>query len=159
RSVRFIPNEKFDMQDWQKKRNRETEERINEDRRRLSAIGVTEKSNKDEVFRPRIQKVDEDENDNNRSEFGDEDYILGIRPEFIKIDDRGVIDTKVYGAMPTGMESTLKLETSGYLLTSVVFGGVTFPIGSTAKISIDGDNILLYDRKSGGLICSGSLEF
>ena len=154
--ARFTPNEKFDLQEWQKRRNKETEERESEDRKRLTAIGVNEKSNKDEVFRPQIQRVDDDEE--NRIEFTDDDFIIGIRPEMIKIDDNGAIETSVYGAMPTGMESTLKLRAGDYLLTSVVFGGVTFPIGARQRISIGGNNILLYDRKSGRLICSGSIN-
>lgn len=157
KKAKFVPNEKTDLQEWQKKQKKESQERISEERKRLSAMGVNEKSNKDEVFIPQIQYVDSDEAGEGKKEFTDEDFIIGIRPEFIKMDDNGVIETSIYGAMPTGMESTLKLKVDNYLLTSVVFGGVTFKIDSKKRIDICGDNILLYDRRSGELICSGSL--
>ena len=88
----------------------------------------------------------------------DEDFVIGIRPEAIDIDANGKIDTTVYGAMPTGMESTLKLKVGEFLLTSVIFGGVIYQIGQEEKINISGKDILLFDRRSGKLICSGSLE-
>jgi ABC-type sugar transport system ATPase subunit len=157
-NARFVPGKKFDLGEWQKSRNKEAEERINNERKRLSSIGVNEKANKDEVFRPQIQRVDLEENEVNRSDFTDDDFVIGIRPEAIKIDDKGAIETSVYGAMPTGMESTLKLRTGDYLLTSVVFGGVAFTIGEKQRISIESNDILLYDRISGRLICSGKLD-
>ena len=156
-NARFVPGKEFDLDEWQKNRNREAEERINNERKRLSAIGVNEKANKDEVFRPQIQRVDPEENEVNRSDFTDDDFVFGIRPEAIKIDDNGALETSVYGAMPTGMESTLKLRTGDYLLTSVVFGGVAFTIGEKQRIGIESSDILLYDRISGRLICSGKL--
>ena len=156
-NARFVPGKEFDLDEWQKNRNREAEERINNERKRLSAIGVNEKANKDEVFRPQIQRVDPEENEVNRSDFTDDDFVIGIRPEAIKIDDNGALETSVYGAMPTGMESTLKLRTGDYLLTSVVFGGVAFTIGEKQRIGIESSDILLYDRISGRLICSGKL--
>ena len=156
-NARFIPGEKTDLKEWQNNRNRETEERISNERKRLSSIGVNEKANKDEVFRPQIQRIDIEERETNISDFTDDDFVIGIRPEAIKIDNKGAIETSVYGAMPTGMESTLKLCTGDYLLTSVVFGGVTFTIGERQRINIDGSDILLYDRLSGRLICSGRL--
>ncbi|MBO4558742.1 MAG: ABC transporter ATP-binding protein, partial [Lachnospiraceae bacterium] len=58
----------------------------------------------------------------------------------------------------TGMESTLKLRIGEYLITGVVFGNDTYKIGSEAKVSVSGNDILLFDRISGKLICAGSLE-
>ena len=39
----------------------------------------------------------------------------------------------IYGAMPTGMESTVKLRVGDYLLTGVIFGGVTYQIGEKTR--------------------------
>ena len=61
--------------------------------------------------------------------------------------------------MPTGMETTLKLRIGEYLLTGVMFGSNTYQLGETEKLSFKGNNILLFDRKSGRLITVGSLSF
>jgi ABC-type sugar transport system ATPase subunit len=121
--------------------------------------GAVEKTNKDEVFKYHIQKVDEqDESLMDEPVITDEDFVIGIRPEAIEIDHEGKIDTTIYGAMPTGMESTLKLKVGEFLLTGVIFGGVLYQIGQEEKINLCGNDILLFDRKSGKLICAGSLE-
>ena len=44
-----------------------------------------------------------------------------------------------------------------YLLTGVIFGGVTFRIGEETGADIAGTDILLFDRKSGKAITAGSL--
>ena len=87
----------------------------------------------------------------------DGDYVLGVRPEFIRLTETG-IEGEIYGAMPTGMESTLKIRTGEFLLTSVVFGDTLYAIGSAAHISFVGNSIMLFDRKSGRYITSGSVE-
>ena len=84
--------------------------------------------------------------------------MIGIRPEAVKLEANGKIGAAIYGAMPTGMESTLKLRIGEYLITGVVFGNDTYTIGSEAKVSVSGNDILLFDRISGKLICAGSLE-
>ena len=50
--------------------------------------------------------------------------------------------------MPTGMESTVKLRIGKYLLTGVIFGGVTFKLGEETGVDIAGTDILLFDRLS-----------
>ena len=87
----------------------------------------------------------------------DGDYVLGVRPEFIRLAEDG-IEGEIYGAMPTGMESTLKIRTGDFLLTSVVFGDTLYTIGSTTHIHFTGDSIMLFDRKSGRYITSGTVE-
>ena len=155
----FVPNDKMDIVEWRKNRDDEEQKKLEFERQRLSRKGAVEKTNKDEVFKYHIQKVNE-EDDSLLDEpvITDEDYVIGIRPEAIDIEDQGSIDTTIYGAMPTGMESTLKLRVGDYLLTGVIFGGVIYQIGQEEKINITGKDILLFDRKSGKLICSGSLK-
>ena len=86
-----------------------------------------------------------------------EDFVVGIRPEFIDITD-GNVEGEIYGAMPTGMESTIKIRLDDFLLTGVIFGSTLFTIGSKVKLNIKSDDILLFDRKSGKRIACGHLE-
>ena len=157
--ARFIPNESLNLVDWRAARDKEAADKQEFERQRLMQKGAVEKTNKDEVFKYHVQKVEEqDESLMDEPVITDEDFVIGIRPEAIDIDANGKIDTTIYGAMPTGMESTLKLRIGEYLLTSVIFGGVIYQIGQEEKISINGKDILLFDRRSGKLICAGSLE-
>ena len=157
--ARFVPSDKMDLAQWRANRDKEAADKAEFERQRLLQKGAVEKSNKDEVFKYHVQKVEE-EDDSLADEpvITDEDFVLGIRPEAIDIDANGKIDTTIYGAMPTGMESTLKLRVGEFLLTSVIFGGVIYQIGQEEKININGSDILLFDRRSGKLICAGSLE-
>jgi len=88
----------------------------------------------------------------------DEDFVLAIRPEAIGITGEEGLHTTIYGAMPTGMESTLKLRLGDYLLTSVIFGNTAYRIGEDMKINFTGDDILLFDRKSGMRIATGQIR-
>ena len=157
--AKFVPNESLNLDEWRAQRDKEAEDKLELERQRLMKKGAVEKSNKDEVFKYHIQKVEE-EDDSIMDEpvITDEDFVIGIRPEAIDIDPNGKLDTTVYGAMPTGMESTLKLRIGEFLLTGVIFGGVIYKIGQEEKISINGNDILLFDRRSGKLICAGKLE-
>ena len=118
-----------------------------------------EKNNKDEVFKYHISRVD-DEDDAMQEEpvLTDEDFVLGVRPEFIAINDSGKIKGEIYGAMPTGMESTVKIRVGEFLLTGVVFGNTLFQIGSLVNMDFISDSIILFHRKSGKIIGTGSLK-
>ena len=83
---------------------------------------------------------------------------LGIRPEFLSITGGGNVECEIYGAMPTGMESTVKVRIGEYLLTGVVFGSTLFTIGSKLPLEITGSNVMLFDRSSGHRITSGTLK-
>ena len=61
--------------------------------------------------------------------------------------------------MPTGMESTIKVRIDDFLLTGVIFGSSLFTIGTKVPLSIAGEHIMLFDRKSGKCIAQGKLEF
>ena len=118
-----------------------------------------EKNNKDEVFKYHIQRVD-DEDDAMQEEpiLSDEDFVIGIRPEFISITEKGKMEGEIYGAMPTGMESTVKLRVGEYLLTGVVFGNTLYQIGSFVKFDFIGESAILFHRKSGRIIGIGKIE-
>ncbi|MBO5070051.1 MAG: ABC transporter ATP-binding protein [Roseburia sp.] len=156
----FYPEKKIDMKEWMKERNRQSEAELLHRQEVMRDKKAVEKGNKDEVFRYHIARVNEDDYGiREEPEISDEDFVIGIRPEFIKMDSENGLEADVYGAMPTGMESTMKLRVGQYLLTSVVFGGVTYRIGEKTRIDVKGKDILLYDRKSGKFIGAGSLIF
>ena len=156
--VTFRPNDQVSIARWNLMRD-ESIEAENARRAMLAKQkGYVEKGNKDEVFRYNIARVEEvDTSIEDAPVIRDGDFVLGVRPEFIRLADDG-IDGEIYGAMPTGMESTLKIRTGEFLLTSVVFGGTIYTIGSETHIRFTGDSVMLFDRKSGRYITSGSVE-
>ncbi|SCX07714.1 ABC transporter [Lachnospiraceae bacterium YSD2013] len=160
--ARFVPGKEstpFNMAEWKKNRDKEALEKAEEEKKRLSRKGAVEKSNKDEVFKYHVQKVEEEDDSlMDAPVITEDDYVIGIRPEAIDIEPDGHTEATIYGAMPTGMESTLKLRVGEYLLTSVVFGNSIYSIDQKEKININGEDILLFDRKSGKLITAGRLE-
>ena len=83
--------------------------------------------------------------------------MLGIRPEFLEINPNGALEGEIYGAMPTGMESTIKIRVGNFLLTGVVFGNTLFKLGEKVRLNVSGSEIMLFDRASGERITSGSL--
>ena len=115
-----------------------------------------EKGNKDKVFKYPVAYVDDVPASD--APITDRDYVLGIRPEFVKIVPEGGIEAEVYSAMPTGMETTVRLRIGNFLLTGVVFGGVTYEIGEKVRVAFEGTNVMLFDRGSGDLVGTGALE-
>jgi ABC-type sugar transport system ATPase subunit len=87
-----------------------------------------------------------------------EDLVIGVRPEYLKLSPDGELTGEMYGVMPTGMESTIKIAVGNYLLTGVIFGSELYQIGQKHAFSMDGDNILLFDRKSGRYIAAGTIR-
>ena len=156
--VKFQPSQEFSVINWQKEHRKEETAEVEKHRLKLKDKNYVEKGNKDEVFRYHIAKVKE--NDFTIQEepvITDEDFVLGVRPEFIKISDEGALEGVIYGAMPTGMESTVKIRIGDFLLTAVIFGGVTYQIGSTIRFNISSEQIMLFERQSGRYLCSGNL--
>ena len=78
-----------------------------------------------------------------------EALTLGIRPEFIHIDGKGVIPAKTYAALPSGMETIVKIRLGELILTSVVFGAIDYRPDTDIRIDFTGDNCILFDRESG----------
>ena len=156
----FRPAKDLNLADWFADRDREADQKAAELKEKAAQKGYVEKGNKDEVFRYHIAKVnEEDDSLQDIPELTNEDFVLGIRPEFLDIRAQGKLQGEIYGAMPTGMESTIKVRVGEFLLTGVIFGSSLFTIGSQVPLTVDGDQIMLFDRKSGTCIVSGSLEF
>ncbi len=155
----FKPAQPLDLAGWFQARDQHEAALAEEHKKKAAEKGFVEKGNKDETFRYHIAKVEEEDLSLQEDPvLTNEDLVLGIRPEFIDIVDSGALEGEIYGAMPTGMESTIKVRIGDFLLTGVVFGSTLFTIGSKVQIDISGDNIMLFDRKSGKCVAFGSLE-
>ena len=160
RKAVFRPASPVSLPDWFRARNEDIARREAEHQKNAAQKSYVEKSNKDETFRYHIAKVEE-EDDSLRDDpvLTDTDLVLGIRPEFLDIADSSTLEGEIYGAMPTGMESTIKVRVGEFLLTGVIFGSSLFTIGAKVPLSISRDTIMLFDRKSGRCIAFGSLSF
>ena len=155
----FRPASPVSLPDWFKARNEDIARQEAEHQKKAAQKSYVEKSNKDETFRYHIAKVvEEDDSLQEEPVLTDADLVLGIRPEFLDIADSSALEGEIYGAMPTGMESTIKVRVGDFLLTGVIFGSSLFTIGAKVPLSISGDNIMLFHRKSGACIATGSLE-
>ena len=158
--AKFLSAEGVDLKKWFADRDAAVEADAAALREAARQKGYVEKGNKDETFKYHIAKVnDEDDALLEEPVLTNEDFVLGVRPEFIEIDPNGAIEGEIYGAMPTGMESTIKVRVGEFLLTGVVFGSTLFKIGEKIRFNIDGDKIMLFDRKGGKCTSLGSLKF
>lgn len=155
----FLPNKNLNLRKWYQTRDETLTKLKLEAEENNNKNDYIEKSNKDEIFKYKINKINEDdENSIDKDIPTNGDFVLGIRPESLEITEDATLEGEVYGAMPTGMETTLKIRVNDYLLTSVVFGGIIYQIGSIIKFNIVGNNVCLFDRKSGNIIENGSLK-
>ncbi len=160
KTINFKTDSQFNIEEWYKKRDEHDAQIASELEEASRQKGYVEKQNKDEVFKYHIAKINEEEGFAAKKEDAvkNGDFVLAVRPEFIQLGQEGMFDGEICGAMPTGMESTVKLSIGDFLLTSVVFGGVTFKIGSQIKFNFKGNEIMLFDKKSGRFITHGKIE-
>lgn len=159
KKISFKCEDGFNLENWYEQRDKAVEDEKAALEELSKQKGYVEKQNKDEVFKYNIAKVEEDSLAVAKDYVPQNgDFVLAVRPEFIQLTDDGMFDGEIRGAMPTGMESTIKISTGNYLLTSVVFGNNLFKIGSKKNFSFTGSGIMLFDRKSGKLITSGQIQ-
>lgn len=156
--AKFVTNENIKLNEWFEKRDSDAAKKQELRKELMKDKHYVEKANKDEVFKYHIAKVmEEDSSIQSEPVISNEDFVLAIRPEAIGITSGEGLNTTIYGAMPTGMESTLKLRFGDYLLTGVIFGNTAYKIGENVNININGDDILLFDRRSGMRVATGYL--
>ena len=155
----FTPEKELKLAEWFAERDRKKEEREKEQKKRSEEKGYVEKGNKDEIFRYPISYVNGEEGEFHPETMTNEDLLLAVRPEFIDSKSGEGIEGEIYGVMPTGMETTVKVRVGEYLLTGMVFGSDLFTIGEKLKLSFKGMKLMLFDRKSGERIVNGSLRF
>ena len=84
--------------------------------------------------------------------------VLGIRPEFVRIDPKGHLKGEVYSTLPSGMETIVQTQLSSQMLTLVVFGGVDFKMQEEVSMEITGSNIVLFDGDTTEKLSMGSLN-
>ncbi|MEL3912681.1 ABC transporter ATP-binding protein [Treponema pedis] len=152
----FRPANKINYDEWFLHTEKEIKEIQYEEDKRAELNG---KENKIFPFKYNIQKVQDDElNTTENKPALKSDFVLGVRPEFIKIHENGCLSGFIYSSMPTGMETTVKIKTGNYLLTAVVFLNIVYKIGEEIKFDILTDKIMLFSASSQRLISLGKLE-
>ncbi len=156
----FTPAKAFSMDAWRKGLSDEIALENKALAERGEEKNFVEKDNKDSLFKYRIAKVEEDAVEEEYVPT-DEDFLLGIRPEFVQTEakpDKALLEGKIYSAMPAGMETTIRVAIDGFLLTGVIFSGVALKLDEKVHVSFNGDEIMLFDRKSQRFISLGSLS-
>ena len=153
KNVKFKFKEATNMEEWRNDEKRAAEEVA---ATQAARDAVAEKGNKDTVFNYPVARVEDDRAE--RGEPTENDYVIGVRPERIRVVETGGIEGEIYSAMPTGMETTVRIRIGNYLLTGVVFGEITYAIGEKVHIEFDEDGIMLFSRISGKLIGTGTVE-
>ena len=76
------------------------------------------------------------------------DVTVGIRPEHVKLTEKGLCPATVYSTLPSGMETTVKLNAGSTPLTAVVFGDVDYPADSPVRFDIAKD-VILFNKETG----------
>ena len=87
-----------------------------------------------------------------------EKAVLGVRPEFLPIVEKGKLSGLAYSTLPTGMETTVKINFGGDILSAVVFGSIDYEVDAEIKFDIVGEGIILFDAVSKENLALGSVE-
>lgn len=159
RKATYIPNTSINLDELRIQREKKAQAKAELLSMLKKQRSYVEKGNKDVIFNYHISTVDGtiDRKDEKDPEI--DDYVIGIRPEYFTTQENGTgLKGEVYSAMPSGMETTIKIAVDGYILTSVIFGAMDYTIGETIHIDTKSNNILLFDKVSGELISSGTLK-
>ncbi|MGN1399665.1 MAG: ABC transporter ATP-binding protein [Erysipelotrichaceae bacterium] len=156
--VKFKFNQPTDLTKWYQDEAQLTEQLKQQEAEKAKTKGYIEKSNKETSFRYHVSLVDEIEDMDDEISTSQQDFVIGIRPEFVEISETGSIDAEVYSSMPTGMETTVRVNVGNYLLTSVMFGGVVYALSQKVKISLNSNNVMLFAKTNGKLIGLGSIQ-
>ena len=158
RKVVFTPNDKLDLKKWYADEKAADDKMKAEKAEKAAKKGHVEKGNKDTVFKYHVAMIDEREDYGDEVELTEEDFVLGIRPEFIDIGEDKGMPGEIYSSMPTGMETTVRAAVGNYILTGVMFGGVVYKLGDKTNVSFKGNNVILFSRRSGRFITLGKLD-
>lgn len=86
------------------------------------------------------------------------DVVIGVRPEFLNISPNGKLSGLAYSTLPAGMETTVKINLKGDILSAVQFGLIDYKTDEEIKFDISGDGIVLFDKESGKSLSLGSIE-
>ena len=144
----FTPGEPVNVDEWYTEAEKEIAAFEAKER-------PAEKTNKDVPFNYPIAMIT-DTTDNRTPD--KEDWVVGVRPEFVSICNDGPIEGEVFSAMPTGMETTVRIKVGNFLLTSVIFGGITYRIGEKIHLRFTGDGATIFSRVNGRLTATGRID-
>ncbi|MCF0111131.1 MAG: ABC transporter ATP-binding protein, partial [Erysipelotrichaceae bacterium] len=120
--------------------------------------GYVEKGNKETNFRYHVALIDENEDYDDEVVTGEDDFVIGVRPEFVEINPESKLEAEIYSSMPTGMETTIRANVGNYILTGVMFGGVIYHLGDKVNLDFKGNSLILFSKKNGRFITLGSAE-
>jgi len=154
----FHPTKPLDLPAFEKQRDEEMKKALEAKEARKKEKGYVEKANADRPFNYHINTVQGSLAMEEEHDVPKDTYIIGVRPEFIEIGDEG-IEATVASCLPTGMETTVRLQIGRFLLTSVIFGGIEYAVGQKAHVRFRSSEILFFDRASQKRVAEGSLTF
>ncbi len=82
------------------------------------------------------------------------EYIMGIRPEHIKVanSNEAGLEGEVFVIEPLGKEVQLDIKRGEHRIRVLVPGDYRANIGDKIKMSVDRKHILIFDKKSGKLL-------
>ncbi|MDR1636129.1 MAG: ABC transporter ATP-binding protein [Treponema sp.] len=83
---------------------------------------------------------------------------VGIRPEHIRLGEEGGAKAKIYAALPSGMETIVRIRFGELILTSVVFGAIDYKTDTEINVDFTGDNCVLFDKESGRNLGIGKIQ-
>jgi multiple sugar transport system ATP-binding protein len=83
---------------------------------------------------------------------------VGIRPEHIRLGEERGAKAKIYAALPSGMETIVKIRFGELILTSVVFGAIDYKTDTEINMDFVGDNCILFDKESGRNLGIGKIR-
>ncbi|MDR2619628.1 MAG: ABC transporter ATP-binding protein [Propionibacteriaceae bacterium] len=158
KQVVFTPSSGVALPDWYATQQLADEQAAAQLAERKASPKYVEKENKESNFKYRIAKSGELGGTPQDLSDSSQDFVVGVRPEFVEIRESGAFEAEIYSSMPTGMETTVKLKVGDLLLTGVIFGPAIYIIGQRVRFDIDGDGIMLFSRKNGRLIATGALR-
>lgn len=87
-----------------------------------------------------------------------EKVSLGIRPENIILDAKGNHKAKIYSTLPSGMETVVKLNLDGTILTAVVFGSIDFDVNEEISFSFKGEKQIIFGGAQLENIATGTIK-
>ncbi len=84
----------------------------------------------------------------------DGEYILGIRPEHMRLATDGLMHLtgEVYAVEPLGRELQVDVRSGEHLMRVIIPSHIRLDMGDSIRVVIDKRKILLFDKKTGQLI-------
>lgn len=158
REVTFAPKERVQLDEWFATVDADAAADAAYLERRSKEKGFVKKENVSSVFKYVTPTVGEEDEIVEEREWTENDFVLGIRPECVKVSTAGAFEGEVHASMPTGLETTLQIRTGRFLLTGIEFGGGLYQLGEGVSFDLATSAIMLFSRKNGKLIGLGSLS-